>query len=284
MRRAPGNSRRHRPNCSISWRSLEHIPAIDRQTGTRHVTSRRANQIGNERRDLLRFADPPKWNEVAQARNHRSRQIGFDRSRLDVVDRDTPGREVESDALDHGRDGGLGHGVDGIRLHPAVGDQEIADRDVLTPLLNRRAFVRELGRAIAFAQRYGAKASLAYFDLDGFKAVNDRFGHAGGDEALKAVSKALIAHVRETDVVGRIGGDEFGVILAQADGAAAAAKAAQLAAVIQSEPVQSGEWMMPLHISWGVREIDPALTAEDMQRLVEDGKANAGDARKRARA
>src|SRR5205085_9303110 len=99
--------------------------------------------------------------------------------------------------------------------------------------------------------------SLAYFDLDGIKAVNDRFGHAGGDEALKAVSKLLTTHVRETDVVGRIGGDEFGAIMAQADGDAAAAKAAQLAAAIQSEPVQCGEWMIPLHVSWGVREIDP---------------------------
>lgn len=167
------------------------------------------------------------------------------------------------------------------RLKAQLADvEEIADRDVLTPLLNRRAFVRELGRAIAFSQRYGAKASLAYFDLDGFKAVNDRFGHAGGDEALKAVSKALVAHVRETDVVGRIGGDEFGVILAQADGAAAAAKAAQLAAVIQSEPVQSGQWMMPLHISWGVREIDPAFTAEDMLSAADTAMYE----RKRARA
>lgn len=158
--------------------------------------------------------------------------------------------------------------------------EQIADRDVLTPLLNRRAFVRELGRSIAFSQRYGAKASLAYFDLDGFKAVNDRFGHAGGDEALKAVSRLLTAHVRETDVVGRIGGDEFGVILAQADHAAAAAKAAQLAAVIQSEPVLSGEWMMPLHISWGVREIDPGLTAEDMLSAADTAMYE----RKRARA
>ena len=142
--------------------------------------------------------------------------------------------------------------------------EEIADRDVLTPLLNRRAFVRELGRTMAYSQRYGSKASLAYFDLDGFKAVNDRFGHAGGDETLKAVSRQLMAHVRETDVVGHIGGDEFAVILAQADEAAAAAKAAQLAAVIQSEPLQSGAWMMPLHVSWGVRQIDPAFSAEDM--------------------
>jgi GGDEF domain-containing protein len=56
--------------------------------------------------------------------------------------------------------------------------ENMADQDLLTPLLNRRAFVRELRRVATFAQRYGSKASLVYFDLDGFKALNDRFGHA----------------------------------------------------------------------------------------------------------
>ncbi len=167
------------------------------------------------------------------------------------------------------------------RLKAQLADvEEIADRDVLTPLLNRRAFMRELSRAIAFSQRYGSKASLVYFDIDGFKAVNDRFGHAGGDEALKAVAVRLSAHIRETDVAGRIGGDEFGVILAQADGAAAAAKAAQLSAMIEAEPVQSGEWMMPLHLTWGVREIDTALSAEDMLSAADGAMYE----RKRARA
>lgn len=56
--------------------------------------------------------------------------------------------------------------------------ENMADQDLLTTLLNRRAFVRELRRVATFAQRYGSKASLVYFDLDGFKALNDRFGHA----------------------------------------------------------------------------------------------------------
>src|SRR5579859_1332165 len=65
------------------------------------------------------------------------------------------------------------------RLKARLAEAEsLADRDALTPLLNRRAFVRELKRVAAFAQRYGSPASLIYFDLDGFKAVNDRFGHA----------------------------------------------------------------------------------------------------------
>ena len=142
--------------------------------------------------------------------------------------------------------------------------EDLADEDPLTPLLNRRAFLRELRRVLTFAQRYGGPASLIYFDLDGFKAVNDRFGHAAGDAALKGVAERLRAQVRESDIVGRIGGDEFGVILVQADLSAALAKAASLAAAIESEPIQCGEWLTPLKISFGVRQIDPSLTAEQV--------------------
>jgi diguanylate cyclase (GGDEF)-like protein len=142
--------------------------------------------------------------------------------------------------------------------------EDLADRDPLTPLLNRRAFVRELGRVLAFIQRYGGPASLIYFDLDGFKAVNDRFGHAAGDLALGAVARRLAANVRESDIVGRLGGDEFGVILVHADIASAAAKAAALAHAVESEPVPCGEWLAPLKISYGVRKIVPGLGAEQV--------------------
>ncbi|MBO9709264.1 MAG: GGDEF domain-containing protein [Caulobacter sp.] len=140
--------------------------------------------------------------------------------------------------------------------------QGLADLDVLAPVLNRRAFLREVKRATAFAQRYGSPASLVFFDLDGFKAVNDRFGHAAGDEALKAVAQRLQSNVRETDVVGRIGGDEFAVLLVQADQQTAQTKAESLAAAVRGMPVQFGEWSVPLHISWGVREIEAGADPE----------------------
>ncbi len=142
--------------------------------------------------------------------------------------------------------------------------EDLADQDVLTPLLNRRAFVRELSRNLSFVQRYGTPASLVYFDLDGFKGVNDRFGHAVGDDALRAVAKRLLTQVRETDVVGRIGGDEFAVILIQADLETAKVKAQQLADAVQGEPVQTGDWMTPIHITYGVRQLDPDRTAEEV--------------------
>jgi diguanylate cyclase (GGDEF)-like protein len=149
------------------------------------------------------------------------------------------------------------------RLKARLSEAELmADKDPLTPLLNRRAFVRELGRVIAFIQRYGGPASLIYFDLDGFKAVNDRFGHAAGDAALNCVAQRLSANVRESDIVGRIGGDEFAVILVHADIATATAKAEVLKQAVETEPAQCGEWLVPLKIGYGLRKIVPGLGAE----------------------
>ena len=138
------------------------------------------------------------------------------------------------------------------RLAEAEG---LADRDTLTPLLNRRGFLRELGRVRTFAQRYGAPASLVYFDLDGFKTINDRHGHAAGDEALKAVADRLLANVRDSDVVGRMGGDEFALVLVQADQSTAEAKAMSLADAIEQEPFVLGAEAVQIRLSYGVREI-----------------------------
>ena len=133
--------------------------------------------------------------------------------------------------------------------------EALADRDALTPLLNRRGFLRELARARTFAQRYGAPASLVYFDLDGFKAINDRHGHAAGDSALNAVAERLMANIRESDIVGRMGGDEFALVLVQADQATAEAKAAALAEAVQRDPVVFEGGSARIGISYGVREI-----------------------------
>jgi diguanylate cyclase (GGDEF)-like protein len=88
-----------------------------------------------------------------------------------------------------------------------------ADVDPLTDVLNRRGFERELKRSLAHVKRYGTSAVLLYLDLDRFKPVNDRHGHAAGDAVLKAVAAVLTRHVRASDVVARLGGDEFVVLL-----------------------------------------------------------------------
>jgi diguanylate cyclase (GGDEF)-like protein len=140
----------------------------------------------------------------------------------------------------------------------------LADRDPLAPVLNRRAFLRELHRTIAYCQRYGAEAALVFFDLDGFKAVNDTYGHAAGDAALRVVAATLAAHVRESDVVGRLGGDEFGVILAQADRAAAEIKAASLVDQLEAAPVIFDGRTIRLGASFGVRPFEKGLDAAQM--------------------
>jgi diguanylate cyclase (GGDEF)-like protein len=139
-----------------------------------------------------------------------------------------------------------------------------ADGDPLTSAKNRRAFIRELKRIAAFTQRYDAPASLVYFDLDDLKGINDRFGHAAGDAVLQAVADRLASHVRESDIVGRMGGDEFAVLLVQADLPTATAKAEMLARLIEAEPAQVGAWLIPIRLSWGVRQLDPALDAEQL--------------------
>ena len=115
--------------------------------------------------------------------------------------------------------------------------EHLADQDALVPVANRRAFVREMSRLISFSQRYGAPSGVLYFDLNGMKAINDTFGHTAGDQALLKVAHALLENVRESDLVGRLGGDEFGVLLAQADEETANEKAAILAQAISETPL-----------------------------------------------
>ena len=91
---------------------------------------------------------------------------------------------------------------------------------------------------MAYAERYGAETSVLYFDINGFKQINDTYGHAAGDAALQHVAMLLAENIRESDVVGRLSGDEFGVILAQAGGPVAQEKAAPLSALIDDTPFE----------------------------------------------
>jgi GGDEF domain-containing protein len=140
--------------------------------------------------------------------------------------------------------------------------QNLADLDVLAPVLNRRAFLREIKRVAAFAQRYGSPASLVFFDLDGFKAVNDRFGHAAGDEALQGRRRSSAGQCPRE----RRGGPDRRRRVRRAAGPGRPAdrpsKAETLAAAVRDMPVQVGEWSAPLRISWGVREIEAGADPE----------------------
>lgn len=147
--------------------------------------------------------------------------------------------------------------------------EQLADQDGLAPVLNRRAFIRELDRMSAFAERYGGPGAVLYFDVNGLKDINDTYGHAAGDEVLKRVSEVLLRDTRASDVVGRLGGDEFGVILAQSALEPATAKAASLAAAIAREEIVWEGHPLQVTVAFGAHVLgggqgsDAALAAAD---------------------
>jgi len=106
--------------------------------------------------------------------------------------------------------------------------QATAETDHLLGICNRRGFERELHRAIAYIKRYRASGALVVLDVDRLKPINDTFGHAAGDQVLKAIVTTLQTHVRASDVVGRLGGDEFALLLWNLSETDARAKAAAL--------------------------------------------------------
>ena len=132
---------------------------------------------------------------------------------------------------------------------------KLADRDSLLPVQNRRAFVRELTRSMARVERYGKPSSIVYIDVNDLKKINDNFGHVAGDEALKHVAKVLVDNVREIDQIGRLGGDEFCVILDEADTNSAKEKADELARAITDSPFIFDNQNLIVNVAVGVYTI-----------------------------
>lgn len=142
-----------------------------------------------------------------------------------------------------------------------IGELEArADIDPLLDILNRRGFERELARANAHVKRYGTQVALMFVDLDGFKSVNDRHGHGAGDALLKAVARELVAHVRASDLVGRLGGDEFGLLIWRIDEVQAAARARQLEELIARVSVTHGRAQVQVGASAGSAHLREDLT------------------------
>ncbi len=137
-----------------------------------------------------------------------------------------------------------------------------ADQDALLPILNRRAFAREVARFISFADRYGTPAVLLYFDLNNFKAVNDAHGHEAGDFVLRHFASVMAGQIRESDVLGRLGGDEFGAILAHVTIDQARQKGERLAQALRDHPPMWSGMPVELGFAVGTYEIKPGDTAE----------------------
>ncbi len=165
------------------------------------------------------------------------------------------------------------------RAHAKIAELEAhADVDPLLDILNRRGFERELKRSLAYVARYGTGAALVFIDLDGFKAVNDRHGHAVGDALLKAVARQLTGHVRASDMVGRLGGDEFGVVIWNVSEAQAVAKARDLEKLIEQASVAH-----PAQLSVGASAGIVPLRAELSSAQILDAADRAMYARKQVR-
>jgi len=147
----------------------------------------------------------------------------------------------------------------GLELREA---QDMADADVLTPTLNRRAFLREVGRAMADCRRYGEEACLIYVDMDGFKSINDTYGHSAGDAALTHVAELLKASTREGDAIGRMGGDEFAVLLRRADLKSSRIKAMKLEAELALGTFEYNGLYLKCGGSFGVRAYTGQATPE----------------------
>ena len=139
---------------------------------------------------------------------------------------------------------------------------QLAHQDALVSLPNRRGFMRALDRFIDRASRYGEHSAMLYVDLDGLKMINDTFGHQAGDEALIQVAELLVGGVRKSDVVARIGGDEFAILLAHSDESSAHEAATRLVDMIADCDFTHAGDSLPLSVAIGVAMINGDDTAE----------------------
>ncbi|MEZ5939472.1 MAG: GGDEF domain-containing protein [Hyphomonadaceae bacterium] len=148
--------------------------------------------------------------------------------------------------------------------------EEAADHDGLLAIYNRRAFMREASRINAMVRRHEIEASLIFFDLNTFKDVNDVHGHPAGDAVLRSVAETLLRQTRETDIVGRIGGDEFAVVLSHVSPEAARAKAEALGAAVRTERILHDGVALSISAAIGVADFDGVNPVEKVLALADE--------------
>ena len=132
----------------------------------------------------------------------------------------------------------------------------LVDHDFLTGLFNRRRFEQEVAQEIQRATRYDSGGAVLMIDLDNFKDVNDAFGHLGGDDLLRSVAGALRHRIRQTDILARVGGDEFAVLLPQADAEQAQMVADLIVKALHRHIAMLGEQSIRTTVSVGVALLD----------------------------
>ncbi len=153
--------------------------------------------------------------------------------------------------------------------------EEAADLDPLTGLPNRRRFVRGLERLVGQAERHGTPAALVSIDLKGLAAINETHGRLGGDSVIVHVGKLLAGLIRSTDMVARIGGDVFGLLLDHLDQNSAIETAERLGRCIAANPVDLGGSRVSVEAEIAVTGILAGDSVEDVIERAERNLARA---------
>ncbi|MCI0481554.1 MAG: GGDEF domain-containing protein, partial [Candidatus Dadabacteria bacterium] len=138
----------------------------------------------------------------------------------------------------------------GIRSTMQLKRQAVTDP--LTGLYNRRSFTKALGRLVEHADRYDEPISLLMVDIDRFKAINDTYGHAAGDDVIRAVADIIRSSIRKVDAAARIGGEEFAVILPVSDRKSSFDTAERIRKAIRKRAVRHGRTDIAVTVSIGV--------------------------------
>jgi diguanylate cyclase (GGDEF)-like protein len=149
--------------------------------------------------------------------------------------------------------------------------EELSTRDGLTGTLNRRALDQRFADEIKRFKRYRSPLAFLLFDIDHFKRVNDTHGHLAGDEVLRQVAARIVAGVRDTDVVGRYGGEELAAILPGTSAAGAVVVGERLRSAIEANQVEVAGAVIRVTVSVGISEARPSTG--DMKELVAEADA-----------
>jgi len=161
--------------------------------------------------------------------------------------------------------------------------ERMVDVDVIAPVPNRRAFMRRLNWAITMHDRYNHPSTILYFDLNGFKQINDEYGHAAGDLAIRHVSHLLSTAMRESDFMARIGGDEFAFIMYYADEEAARKRGSRIVEKLKRTPfIYNGKHIIvsSAYGCYALRhgdDAETALSAADMSMYVDKRRLKADE-------
>jgi diguanylate cyclase (GGDEF)-like protein len=147
--------------------------------------------------------------------------------------------------------------------------REVSFRDEVTGLYNRRFFSVRLEEEVSRYRRFGHPVSVVLLDVDGFKEINDAFGHAAGDDTLHAVGQILLGHSRGINVICRYGGDEFAVLLVESSKEGALCYAERIRQILSTYVFSHGR---PVSASFGIAALpeDVGTSADDLMRAADD--------------